>query len=98
MKPEKTSFQDFDERGILIVRNPYEAILSTHNFLYGGHHGKAPKDNYKRKGKFSYSNKVVYIPTIFKSFLRRCMIYIFNKLYMSFQIGSNLSQFKQVNG
>jgi hypothetical protein len=26
--------KDFDGRGILIVRNPYDAILSTHNFLY----------------------------------------------------------------
>ena len=43
--------QDFGGRGILIVRNPYDAILSTHNFLYGGHHGTAPKDNFKRKGK-----------------------------------------------
>ena len=45
-------FQDFEGRGILIVRNPYDAILSTHNFLYAGHHGKAPKENFKRKGKY----------------------------------------------
>ena len=44
------SFQDYGGRGILILRNPYAAILSDHNFLYAGHHGKAPAENYKRKG------------------------------------------------
>ena len=39
---------DFGGRAILVVRNPYAAILSTHNFLYAGHHGRAPADNFKR--------------------------------------------------
>ena len=30
------------------LRNPYDAILSTHNFMYAGHHGKAPPRNYAR--------------------------------------------------
>jgi hypothetical protein len=34
-----------------VLRNPYEAILSQHNFLYAGHHGKAPIANFERKGK-----------------------------------------------
>lgn len=42
--------RDFKSRGILILRNPYEAILSKHNFLYGSHHGKAPITNYDRNG------------------------------------------------
>lgn len=42
--------EDFGGRGILILRNPYDAILSTHNFLYAGHHAKGPVQNYQRKG------------------------------------------------
>ena len=30
------------------MRNPYKAILSTHNFLYAGHHGRAPAKNFHR--------------------------------------------------
>ena len=41
---------DFGGRAILVVRNPYAAILSTHNFLYAGHHGRAPEGNFRRKG------------------------------------------------
>lgn len=37
-------------KGILLCRNPYEAILSFHNFLYGGHTGFAPSKNFDRKG------------------------------------------------
>jgi len=40
--------KDFGGRGILILRNPYDAILSTHNFMYAGHHGRAPARNYAR--------------------------------------------------
>lgn len=39
---------DYGGRAILILRNPYDAILSTHNFMYAGHHGKAPARNYAR--------------------------------------------------
>ena len=35
---------------MLIVRNPYAAILSDHNFIYAGHHGSAPLRNFERKG------------------------------------------------
>jgi hypothetical protein len=44
--------KDFGGRAILILRNPYDAILSTHNFMYAGHHGRAPARNYARGGKF----------------------------------------------
>ena len=47
----KKILQDFKGRAILILRNPYEAILSTHNFMYAGHHGKAPARNFARSGK-----------------------------------------------
>jgi len=40
--------KDFQGRGVLIIRNPYEAILSCHNFMYGGHHGQAPTSNYQK--------------------------------------------------
>ena len=43
--------QDFQGRGVLILRNPYEAILSCHNFMYGGHHGQAPTSNYQKPGE-----------------------------------------------
>ncbi len=46
------NFQDFGGRAVLVLRNPYEAILSTHNFLYAGHHGKAPIENFSREGIF----------------------------------------------
>lgn len=39
---------DFGGRGILILRNPYDAILSDHNFLFGGHMGVGPPTNYDR--------------------------------------------------
>ena len=42
--------KDYGGRGIVILRNPYAAILSDHNFLYAGHHGRAPVKNYQRKG------------------------------------------------
>ncbi|XP_057378355.1 sialate:O-sulfotransferase 1-like [Daphnia carinata] len=35
-------------RSIFLNRNPYEAILSFHNFLYGGHIGHAPSSNFQR--------------------------------------------------
>lgn len=41
--------KDFDGRAILLLRNPYSAILSDHNFLFAGHHGRAPPSNYARK-------------------------------------------------
>lgn len=38
-------------RGIFLNRNPYQAIMSFHNFLYGGHTGHAPPSNFRRPGK-----------------------------------------------
>jgi len=40
---------DFEGRGILILRNPYDAVLSDHNFLFGGHMGVGPASSYDRK-------------------------------------------------
>lgn len=37
----------FRGRGILLLRNPYEALLSYRNYLYGGHTGLAPEDRFK---------------------------------------------------
>ncbi|XP_064099486.1 uncharacterized protein LOC135210552 [Macrobrachium nipponense] len=39
----------FDRSVILLLRNPYRAILSFHNFLFAGHTGFAPIMNYRRK-------------------------------------------------
>ncbi|KAK8728143.1 hypothetical protein OTU49_009136 [Cherax quadricarinatus] len=39
----------FNSTGILLLRNPYRAILAYHNFLFGGHTGYAPMSNYRRK-------------------------------------------------
>lgn len=35
-------------RAIFLTRNPYDAVLSFHNFLYGGHTGYAPSADYVR--------------------------------------------------
>jgi len=40
----------FRGRGILLLRNPYEALLSYRNFLYGGHTGFAPHSRFKGPG------------------------------------------------
>lgn len=40
--------RSFDGRVVLLLRNPYDAILSFHNFLYGGHTGFAPLKNFER--------------------------------------------------
>ena len=43
----------FNRSAIVIVRNPYRAVLSFHNYLFGGHKGMAPSSNYLRKGETS---------------------------------------------
>ncbi len=35
-------------KAIFLTRNPYDAVLSFHNFLYGGHTGIAPAADYSR--------------------------------------------------
>ncbi|XP_049846131.1 WSC domain-containing protein 1-like [Schistocerca gregaria] len=37
----------FRGRGILLLRNPYEALISYRNFLYGGHTGFAPRTRFQ---------------------------------------------------
>jgi len=39
---------EFHGRGILIMRNPYDAVLSKFNYLYGGHHGTAATNHFDR--------------------------------------------------
>ncbi|KAK3874549.1 hypothetical protein Pcinc_020508 [Petrolisthes cinctipes] len=41
--------KQFNGTGILLLRNPYRAILAYHNYLFGGHIGFAPVSNYRRK-------------------------------------------------
>ena len=48
-------FQDFGGRAVLLVRNPYAAILADHNFIYAGHHGSAPARNFERRGNAAHS-------------------------------------------
>lgn len=50
-------------RSIFLNRNPYEAILSFHNFLYGGHIGHAPSANFRRPGTTGDLNKAQSIQT-----------------------------------
>ena len=38
----------FRGRAVVIVRSPYQAILSKHNYLYAGHTGTAPTESYTR--------------------------------------------------
>ncbi len=41
------------DSAILIVRDPYKAIISEHNRKFGGHTGYAPEAQYKKgSGKF----------------------------------------------
>ena len=57
----------FDGRGILILRDPFKSIKSYRNFDYAGMQGVAPTDSFAGKGKsqfklmstkFSFSNVV----------------------------------------
>ncbi|XP_037084254.1 WSC domain-containing protein 1-like [Pollicipes pollicipes] len=52
--------QRFNRTAIVIVRNPYRAILSFHNYLFGGHKGMAPSSNYLKKGWRSFVMKQVF--------------------------------------
>ncbi|KAK2720689.1 sialate:O-sulfotransferase 2-like isoform X1 [Artemia franciscana] len=36
-------------KAVLVIRNPYDAIISYHNYIYGGHNGFAPKKDFKRQ-------------------------------------------------
>ena len=40
--------KEFGGRAILILRNPYDAILSKFHYLYGGHHGVASEEHFER--------------------------------------------------
>ena len=40
--------EEFSGRGILIVRNPYDAVMSKFHYLYGGHHGTASDQHFLR--------------------------------------------------
>ena len=45
---------DFGGRAVLILRNPYDSLLSNLNFLYGGHKGSAPGDLFQREGQLLF--------------------------------------------
>ena len=49
---------EFNRTGILMIRNPYKAILSFHNYLYGGHTGFSPTANYLKKGNLQLITKL----------------------------------------
>ena len=49
-------------RGILILRNPYDAVLSKLNYLYGGHRGASSIEQFERLEIFKFQ-------PIFKKFL-----------------------------
>ena len=40
--------EEFGRRGILIMRNPYEAIVSKFNYLSAGHQGSASSDLFRK--------------------------------------------------
>jgi Sulfotransferase domain len=47
--------RSFDNgKAVFLMRNPYDAVLSFHNFIYGGHTGFAPSANFLRPGKFKF--------------------------------------------
>ena len=46
------TLNDFQGKGILLIRNPFKAIQSFLNFLYGGMQGTAQKDQFEGEGKF----------------------------------------------
>ncbi|CAH0394429.1 unnamed protein product [Bemisia tabaci] len=43
----------FNGRAILLLRNPYEALLSYRNYLYGGHTGFAPNNKFRGRDPVS---------------------------------------------
>ena len=45
----------FKGRGILILRNPYDAVLSKLNYLYGGHRGASSIQQFERLEIFHVS-------------------------------------------
>lgn len=48
---EKTRvLRQFDGSGILVIRNPFKAIVSYRNFMHGGMKGKAPPENFMGPG------------------------------------------------
>jgi hypothetical protein len=48
---KKSEIAVFKGKGILLLRNPYDALLSYRNFLYGGHTGFAPYASFRGPGR-----------------------------------------------
>lgn len=44
------ALEKFERKGILLIRNPFKAIMSYRNFQYGGMKGLAPSRAFKGKG------------------------------------------------
>ena len=45
---EDLIINEFHQRGILILRNPYDAVISKLKYLYAGHHGRASSQYIQR--------------------------------------------------
>ena len=48
------SLDRFNRKGILIIRNPFKAILAYRNFRFGGMAGMAPKEKFEGPGNQIY--------------------------------------------
>ena len=44
---KKKEVMEFSGRGILLIRNPYHALVAYRNYKYGGHTGYAPVEKFK---------------------------------------------------
>jgi hypothetical protein len=51
------SLDKFKHKGILIIRNPFKAILAYRNFRFGGMAGMAPKEKFEGPGKRQLRNE-----------------------------------------
>lgn len=51
------TLEQFKRKGILVIRNPYNAIRSYRNFDYGGMQGMAPESAFEGRGNLTvYAN------------------------------------------
>ena len=58
------TLEQFKRKGILVIRNPYNAIRSYRNFDYGGMQGMAPESAFEGRGiiiTLNYFNELLII-------------------------------------